>query len=323
MHFDQKRITSGLVGLCSGLPTLVIFVLAVTFGFSLCLAQSTTRKEGKLEFEVASVKVNRSTRPGSSDFPLDDGESYKKIGGLFAVTGYTLPYYLRFAFKLTDYQEGVIVAELPEWAKMTRFDIEARAPGSPSKDEMRQMVITLLEDRFGLAFHHEMRETPVFWLNLVRPGKLGPDLRAHASAIPCSDPMTGTSEEHEAQPVRAVGPPLWPAACGILASDLTKTGLLRIGARNVKLNWIANELSGASPLGRQLIDHTGLTGTFDFSMEYTPQYNRSLPPGSPRFNDNGPSFMQALKEQLGLTLKSREEREDTIVIDHIGHPSPN
>jgi bla regulator protein blaR1 len=269
------------------------------------------------------VKENTSVRPATSDFPLDDGEGYRNIGGLFAATGYTLPFYMRFAFKLTDYQEGVILADLPEWARMKRFDIEARATGNPSKDEMRQMLITLLEDRFGLVFHHEMREAPVFWLELVTPGKTGRSLHALAVAIPCSDTVAGPAEPHEVQDPKTVGQPPWPTNCGILDSKATKTGLARVGARDVTLQWIANELTGATGFDSQMIDHTELSGTYDFSIEFTPQYNRPLLPRSPQFDENGPSFIQALKDQLGLKLKPHKELEDTIVIDHFEYPSPN
>ena len=104
---------------------------------------------------------------------------------------------------------------------------------------------------------------------------------------------------------------------------MTKAGLLRVGARDVTLAWIANGLTGANPLGRQMIDHTGLSGGYDFAIEFTPQYHRPLPPGSPEFNEDGPSFIQALNGQLGLKLKAAREALDTIVIDHVERPSEN
>lgn len=321
--FDQSKPLLGFEAYVAACGITITLLIAALLSSSWSLAQSPRVAKGKLTFEVASVRENASSRSASSDFPLDDGESYANVGGLFAATGYTLPFYMRFALQLTDYQEGVILAELPEWAKMTRFDIEARATGNPSKDEMREMLIHLLEDRFALVFHHEMREAPVFWLELANTGKTGSNLRPHSTAISCPLQATGAAESHDAHAAKKGGQTRWPAQCGVLVSKVTTSGLLRIGARNVTLEWIANELSGAAPLGRQLIDHTGLSGTYDFVIEFTPEYDHALPHANPKFNENGLSFAEALKEQLGLKLRTREEPEDTIVIDQVRRPSPN
>jgi len=71
-----------------------------------------------------------------------------------------------------------------------------------------------------------------------------------------------------------------------------------------------------------VLDRTGLTGAFDYSLEWVPD---SVRPAAPDSNaaDAGPSFIQALNEQLGLKLSSQEGRVEVIVLDHIEHPAEN
>jgi len=75
---------------------------------------------------------------------------------------------------------------------------------------------------------------------------------------------------------------------------------------------------------RPVLDRTGLTGNFDFAIEFTPQYGAGLPASSNfRPDTTGPTFEQALKEQLGLKLESQMGPMDFLVIDYIETPSAN
>ena len=87
---------------------------------------------------------------------------------------------------------------------------------------------------------------------------------------------------------------------------------------------IANFLNGQGNLGRPVLDQTGLSGTFDFSLEWTPEARGPLSPGvdSPP-DQSGPTFLQALKDQLGLKLESTKGPVELLVIDHVERPSEN
>ena len=74
-------------------------------------------------------------------------------------------------------------AHLPKWVITDRYSIDARAAGNPTKDQMRLMVQSLLADRFQLAAHFATQEVPVFALTVVKDGKLGPKLIAHADGV--------------------------------------------------------------------------------------------------------------------------------------------
>jgi len=75
---------------------------------------------------------------------------------------------------------------------------------------------------------------------------------------------------------------------------------------------------------RSVVDQTRLSGTFDFSMEFKPELNGPPQPGAPVQPDSeGPTFLEALREQLGLKLEPQTGLVNLVVVDHIEEPSPN
>src|SRR3984893_5076694 len=138
------------------------------------LPQTPSRMaDHKLQFEVASVRENKSDSKAASNFPLDRGNVYYPTGGVFSATNQSLVAYLIFAYKVNVSElRGGLMRRLPKWAIADKFDIIARAESQrPTKDEMRLMLQSLLEDRFKLKVHREKQQMPVFGLYLVKPGK--------------------------------------------------------------------------------------------------------------------------------------------------------
>jgi uncharacterized protein (TIGR03435 family) len=87
-------------------------------------------------------------------------------------------------------------------------------------------------------------------------------------------------------------------------------------------------------LGRTVVDKTGLTGKYDFTVKWTPDESQgamfkgpgSGPPGSaskPPPDSSGPSIFTAIQEQLGLKLESQKGPVEILVIDHVEKPSEN
>jgi len=85
---------------------------------------------------------------------------------------------------------------------------------------------------------------------------------------------------------------------------------------------IGSWLGAAGPLSRPVLDQTGLSGTLDFVIEWTPEFNGPPPPNF-QPDPSGPTFLEALKEQLGLKLQPQTGPVDVLVIDHVEEPSPN
>jgi len=106
-----------------------------------CLAQtpaqtpSSIQANQKLEFEVASVRENKSGGQATSNFPLDRGAAYSSTGGILSASNQSLVGLLIFAYKIniTEFRGG-LMRSLPGWAKTDKFDVYAKAASeNPTK----------------------------------------------------------------------------------------------------------------------------------------------------------------------------------------------
>jgi uncharacterized protein (TIGR03435 family) len=310
---------------------------------------------GKQQFEVASVRENKLDGPSYSNFMLDgNGNSYWVMnkndrtapdGSLFRATGQPLLRYIIFAYKLGGTQELALRLQfwaglrmnVPEWVQHTRFDIEARAPGAATKDQMRLMMQSLLAQRFKLVVHKETRQAPVFAITLEKPGTLGPQLRAHPASDTCATTVfpQASSPDVDAEKNGAQTSPgstdrsqTLPIPCGMIARlPPSVQGRHRIGGRNVTLAMVAESLpaqTGMATFPRPVIDRTGLSGTFDFSLEWTQAVAGDMAVGpNAQGEAPGPSIAQALKQQLGIKLESTKGPVELLVIDHVEMPTAN
>src|SRR5690348_3419158 len=134
---------------------------------------------GKMSFDVASVKRNVSSVQGSDYNVPFFGDRFPENGGLYSAKNNGLSSYIAFAYKLDRTQWRLLDAQIPKWAAVQRFDIEARAPAGTTKDQMRLMMQSVLADRFALEAHFATPDIAVYALELVKPGTTGPKLRAH------------------------------------------------------------------------------------------------------------------------------------------------
>jgi uncharacterized protein (TIGR03435 family) len=268
----------------------------------------------RMEFEVASVKQNISDLPQRpySNFPMGFGDIYSSNGGHLIARNWPFFFYLQFAYKMTDGQVEAAMEQVPDWTKTARFDIEAKVEGDPTKDQMRLMMQSLLAERFNLKIHHETRQVPVFVLVLAKPGKRGPKLVPHpASDTSCSN---APSVPEPAAARTVVGG--FPVTCGVLENlPPSFPGSFAWGYRNATMATIASQMMSFGMLDRPVIDQTGLTGNYDFRIQFTPE--------SPGFDAPGPTFIEALKEQAGLKLVPGKRPIDIIIVDHLERPTEN
>jgi bla regulator protein blaR1 len=287
---------------------------------------------GKMSFEVASVKPSKPGTFFPPNFPLDPGDSFVNVRtkepphGRFSAN-FPLIVYIGFAYKtmLTREQMDAALAPLPKWVATDAFEIQARAPGDPTKDQMRLMIQTLLAERFHLELHFEAHDVPVFAMTLAKAGKMGPGLRPHAEGPPCDAP-----------PSADVFPPICDVTRMTMGADRKRTG----GSRNTTMELIAAGLPGMGNLDRPVIDRTGLTGRVDFRFQWIPD-TTGPPPGAvtiarggggvrPPSSDppaaadsDGPTFLQALREQLGLKLEASKGPIQMLIIDRVERPTEN
>lgn len=85
------------------------------------------------------------------------------------------------------------------------------------------------------------------------------------------------------------------------------------------MDQLAEALSGLGRLDRPVVDQTGLSGGIDYEMEWTQEPNSAGPPDA----NPPPTFLEALREQLGLKLEAAKAPLRVLVIDHVERPSEN
>ncbi len=315
----RKTILPGLAGLIAA----AAFISTAPQGIAQTPAAAEPTTAEKLQFDVASVHRDKSNHKPSSNIPLGPGGVSRPGGGVMNATNFGLLYYLEFAYKLTDYQEAALKAKLPDWVLYERFTIAARTENqNVTKDDLRLMMQSLLAERFKLAVHYEDRRIPVLALEVAKPGALGPKLEKH--------PADATCPGYSPHRVDADGTPLpdlpetvtagFPTFCGgILGVPASAQDRYSFGARNVPMSLIASSFDSWGHLDRPVIDETGLNGPYDFVLEFTPD-----PPAKyATIDSGGPTFLEALRKQLGLKLEAKTSAVKFLVLDHVEHPTDN
>jgi uncharacterized protein (TIGR03435 family) len=167
------------------------------------------------------------------------------------------------------------------------------------------MVQSLLASRFELALGHGTRVLPVYDLVVA---KNAPKL------VPTRVPPPATTNPDL---------PEKPVLRGM------KAGAGGIVAESAPVSQLVDALNSQPELGgRSVVDKTGLTGAYDFSLRWTPQQTLGSISSETEViaslaGSSGPSLFVALQEQLGLKLESARGPVDILVIDHIRKPSGN
>jgi uncharacterized protein (TIGR03435 family) len=295
-----------------------VAAVALLCGFGSVWAQ---RAPARVSFEVASVRANPSENQVSSNVPIGPGDNYSKTGGRLSARDLPLINYILFAYKVTGDQPASVESQLPGWVMTERFDIEAKTDGDPAKDtkdQMRLIMQSLLTERFKLNARYETKEVPMFSLTLAKPDKMGPQLRQHPEGAACPALVPATDDRSLTTTLDGG----YPARCGgFHVIQPSVPGRLRVGARDVTMDFIGKNLL-SNFLNRPVIDRTGMSGTFDVVMEFVPEQNGVPKPDSQAL-DTGPTFLEALSEQVGLKAESTKGPADVLVISHIEHPSEN
>ena len=208
------------------------------------------------------------------------------------------------AFGLKPYQLR------PPYSEDSQFNVEAKVPPGATAEQVKVMLRNLLAERFKLAFHHEKTETQGYALVVAKSG-----LKMKEAA---PDPPPASRPVKDADGFVYI-PPRNGMAVG------WANGLTRWVGGNVAVDpflvGLANTLTG-----RPVIDATGLKGTYDFALTFSPDNAASGPAPAPSPlpeggviappEDAGLTVFAALEKQLGLRLEPRKITIDAFVIDH-------
>jgi bla regulator protein blaR1 len=280
---------------------------------------------GKMAFAVASVRLNKGPME-PSNFQMGADDAYTNTGGLLTAD-LSVANYINFAYKIFPTREifQSMFGKLPPWVLMDNYEIKARsAEPSPTKDQMRLMMQSLLKERFGLEVHYETHDTPVLVMSFAKNGKMGPKLQRHEDGPDCNVPGTAQAAGTDLKETD-----IFPAECGSVQAVSAKNQTIVMGGRNVTLEMIAKQFEGGH-LGRPIVVGTGLTGSYDFRLNWTPEPGTfgmgrgAAPQEEPSVSpSSGPTFLEALRDQLGLELKEGKMAQRVLLIDHVERPSEN
>ncbi len=247
-------------------------------------------------YDVVSIKPNKS---GSGNVSV----SISPEG--FTATNMSVESLMQNAYGLKTANQ---IYGLPAWTKSSTFDIQAKAtpdviealkklPREEAFQQRRLMMQGLLADRFQLKLHHETRELPVYALVIA---KGGPKLKQSTPGDTYPNGFKG------------------PDGVGHGGSMMVRGG--QMDAQGLPISNLADNLS--NQLHRQVLDKTGLTGNFDFSLHWAPD-DLAADSTSSASETTAPSLFTAVQEQLGLRLDPTKGPVDTVVVDHIELPSEN
>jgi len=296
------------------------------------------------EFDVVSVKTHK-----------DEGMmmriGFRPTADGFEADGVPLQLLLRQAF---DLSEDRILSE-PDWTKSARFDISAKvAPEDAPKLKalsMQQrfaMLLPVLQDRFGLKFHHETKDLQVYTLVVAKGGpklKEAAEVEGSAAASQPATKAAGGSGDALAPP-----PPSGPdgksggqvtGKAGADGRGMPRGGTtMRMSSQGMTMEGHGTPIASlaqmiSNQVSATVVDKTGLAGKYDFTLSFMPDnftMNGQMmrgpsggpsPDGAQSQEPVGPSIFSAVQEQLGLKLVAEKQAVDVVVIDHIEQPSAN
>jgi uncharacterized protein (TIGR03435 family) len=231
-------------------------------------------------FDVASVKLS-----GPESHRGSEGGPGTSVPGRFRYTSATLLDLLALAHGVEYFQ---LSSKTP--LDRDRYDVIVNVPAGATKEQFRVMLRNLLAERFRLKSHTESREFPAYELVVAKSG-------------------------HKLNQQRAVEgfPDLAPDKPGMATSFAMKNGqsLARTRGQQMPIEALITDLHRAA--GSPVVDHTGLTDKYDFTLEYARQMGGSsdtIPEVA-----IAPSIFTAVQQQLGLQLVSKRLPFDVIAVD--------
>jgi uncharacterized protein (TIGR03435 family) len=248
-------------------------------------------------FALATVWVGLALRWCGAQSPAFDaasikaaqpgarGYSIRPLPGRVSAENVTLKLLIAEAYAVHDFQ----VSGGPKWIDADRYDVEAKASGDapPARKQLRAMLQSLLADRFGLTVRHETREMPVYFLEAAKGG-----------------PRVQTPK----RPGAPVGFRIFQRR--------------QITAENAPLENLTEALTWL--VGKPVLDRTGLQGSFDYQLDWSPDDLQLQSLEAPaQYDGNAPSLGTALQRQMGLKLVPQTGPVDLIAVEHAERPSAN
>ena len=288
----------------------ILPVMAALIGLSTAFhAQSRKPIERSLAFDVATIRPIEHGRPNAIGPP---------VNGTVRARAIEVRRLIQYAYDIDPPLSRTPVPEGgPAWIDKDLYEVIGKGPADLTFADARRMMLTLLNERFTLQARVERRELPVYVLVRARKdGALGPGLRP--SKVDCSAYSETLSRTGRSVLALAAGP-----SCVLVTGRDPQNRVFTRGPVTVQDMVLRIERNGW--VDRPVLDGTGLTGTYDLDLLYSPA--RTGPGIAGAALAVAPSdelsIFTAVEQQLGLRLESRRGPVDVVVIDSVERPTPN
>jgi uncharacterized protein (TIGR03435 family) len=183
-----------------------------------------------------------------------------------------------------------------------RFDFTAKMPPDTTREQFRLMLQSLLAERFHFKSHMDSRQFPGYELTVSKTG-----LKVKESSAAAAPAVTSPDDGFPAMP---------PGRPGMASTHTSLNGyyFTRLRAQQQTMSSLAGFVH--PPEDGPVVDKTGLTAKYDFTLEFTQEF-----PGAPPETRNNPpaipDIFTALQQQLGLRLTEKKVMLDVVVVDSV------
>jgi uncharacterized protein (TIGR03435 family) len=276
------------------------FLLIVT-SWTIC-AQDPAPSDA---FEAASVRRSKTVGGRGAQSAGMSGGPGTADPGQFHAFGTPIWALILLAYHIPPYQ---VVG--PEWLKSERFDVVAKVPGRPTRQEFNAMLQNLLAERFRLTAHRERREMPAY--NLVI-AKGGPKLKKVADDSQSNDDVVAGASVPAKFTLGSDGYPVLQLEPGATSGTaMAHSGRLTDWMGKLTMEQFAAIMSART--GRPVNDRTGLKGRYDITLRFW--FDLGSAANDPRESGDPQDPLDAMQSQLGLRLETTKAIVEILVIDH-------
>jgi uncharacterized protein (TIGR03435 family) len=286
----EKKAVLAAIGLATLTSPIVIGVLSAP------AVRAQPQAVATPHFEVASIRISKNPEPGGN---------IEVTRGRFRGKDLALQWLILTAYRI---RSDNLSGDLPNWTISERYDIDAKTGDSSGEDQILLALQALLQDRFNLRLHREMKEEPVYFLTVGKNGiKMPP-----GSCVPVKKDYPNEC---------------WSQGAEGLIRTLDWRGVSMSDPAGIAYRTLAGQL--AASVKRPVIDKTGLTGTFDVHLRWAIDSAPVMAAGdspvapAPSAEASAPSIFGALDEQVGLKLESGRGPVEHLIVDHVERPSEN
>ena len=267
--------------------------------FLTALAAASLVAQSRPSFDAVSIKPSAAS----------GGQSVRAVGDRVVATDATLRALVQFAYRSPDARSllNSQIIDAPPWAQADRFNVQAKAGAASGVVTLRQLQLmtqVMLEDRFRLTAHREMRELPVYDLVVAKSGL---KMTRAADQTPPDPDADQVSPDPGAPPRGRFKMLAKPSPSGAITLTVTGSAVTMPAFISLLQQY----------LDRPVVNSSGAAGLYDVRLEFG--LAQSQPPTADE--PVGASLFTAVQEQLGFKLDAVKRQVEVLVIDHAEHPT--